>query len=94
MAEDGEKRPGQVHQPCQREEEKDSGDHGKGQADDPRSVLLRPGELSAQDGDENDIVDAEYNFEPGERREGDPRLRSRDPGHKRLLALRRGVPVV
>jgi hypothetical protein len=85
MAEKREKGMGQSHEPGKREEETDAGDHGQRQTDDPGFVLAVPWKFSAQDGDKNDIIDPENNFEPRERRKGDPRLRFRDPGHKASL---------
>ena len=50
----------------------DARDHRAEQAEPARPRLLRRGSLPDEDRDENDVVDAEDDFQKRERREGDP----------------------
>ncbi len=49
-------------------------EHGQEQADAARSLALGGWQLVHQDGNENDVVDAEHQLERGQREEGDPDL--------------------
>jgi len=69
LSENGEKRPGEFHHPGQRQEQCDPAEHGQGQADDPgpRPFCLR--QTRGQDGYEDDVIDAQDDFEGGQRRQ-------------------------
>ncbi|OPZ68441.1 MAG: hypothetical protein BWY83_02319 [bacterium ADurb.Bin478] len=59
LTQDREKRLGQPHQPGQGQQQADAGEHGQSQAHDPAVVALRDRQFSHQDGDEDDIVNAQ-----------------------------------
>src|SRR2546423_2621209 len=63
MPEHGEERRGQSDDPRKRREERDAGDHRAEQSDAPRATLLLLGEFPRQDGNEDDVVDAEDDLE-------------------------------
>ena len=60
---DREERPGEANNPGERKEEQDTHQHGQPEADEA-SLLLLPGrQFAREDGNENDVVDAENDFE-------------------------------
>ena len=71
-----EQRRGQPDDPGEREEQEDAGAHRQQQSEAPRGRLLRRRQLPGQDGNEDDVVDAEDDLEEGERREGDQDFRT------------------
>ena len=56
----------EAHDPGEGEEEQDAHAHGAGEAEGAGAWLLVAGQLADQDGDEDDVVDAEDDFEKGE----------------------------
>lgn len=68
---DLEERGREAHEPGDGEEEGDAGDHREEQADAAGGFTLRFGKGVGEDGDEDDVVDAEDDLEAGERDEGD-----------------------
>ena len=81
LPEYGKERGGEADDPGQREEQRDPHQHGQPQSQDACPLLLLMREFPCKDGDEDDIVDAEHEFEHGERQERDPRLRVYQPFH-------------
>jgi hypothetical protein len=75
----------------QREEEADAHEHRAQQADQAGPLLLRGRQLSGEDRDEDDVVDAEDDLERRQRRQRNPDLRVGHPVHASLLR-RRAVP--
>ena len=63
MTHDREERLGQSHDPCKGKKEKDSGDHGQTETDDPGLPLFPLRKFPGQDRDKDDVVDAENDFE-------------------------------
>src|SRR5256885_4690534 len=68
---------GQPHHPGQREQEQNPQQHRKGETSAARAALLRERKLRGHDGDENNVVDAENDLEPDQRKETDPSLRTK-----------------
>jgi hypothetical protein len=63
------------------EEQRDARQHRQGQAHHARARLLRHRQLGGEDGDEDDVVDAEHQLEQRQGRQGDPYLRIENPLH-------------
>ena len=68
VIERGEERLGEPHDPGEREEQQDAHAHRAAEAERPRALLLFFRQLADEDGDENDVVYAENDFE---KREGE-----------------------
>jgi hypothetical protein len=81
VTEHSEQLGGEVGDPGQRGEEQDPGDHRRAQTQGPCAGALPLRQLARQDGDEDDVVDAQHDFEGGQGRQRDPRLPLGDPGH-------------
>src|SRR6185503_20979274 len=81
VAEDREEGGGQAAQPGQGKQQQDARAHRQQQAGAPRRQLLRRGQLSRQDRDEDDVVDAEDDLEKGERRQRDQGFRRQPFSH-------------
>ena len=65
---------GEQKNEAQKDDARDECEH---EADVPRTGLLLGREFSGEDGDEDDVVHAEDNFEDGEGEETHPRIRIR-----------------
>ena len=65
-AEDREQRIGQLHQPGQAEQHRDAKDEGEREADLPRPKRLIGRAARHQDGNEDDVVDAQHDLEHGQ----------------------------
>ena len=63
VAEDGEDRRGQPHDPGQRQQQRDAEHESECEADAPRELSLPRRQACDQDTDEDDIVDAENDFQ-------------------------------
>ena len=70
-AEHGEERSGEADDPGNRQQQQDPHQHRRQQADPPRPRLLVVRQLARQNGDEDDVVDAEDHLEEGQRDEGE-----------------------
>ena len=62
----------ETHDPAQREQQGQSRQHGKAQAEATCLVAQFGGQAAHQDGDEDDVVHAQDDFKGGQHREGDP----------------------
>src|SRR5439155_944247 len=83
VAEDGEQRPREAHQPRDREEQPDPNAEREGQPDPTRDSLLARGQTAREDRDEHDVVDAEDDLEGGQRRERDQAVGGQQRVHRR-----------
>src|SRR5438046_3406859 len=72
LAEDREERLDQPADPGEQEEEPDAHEHGEEQSDPSRELPARLGHLVHENGNEDDVVDAEHELERREREKGDP----------------------
>ncbi|CUX52098.1 hypothetical protein AGR13a_Lc110331 [Agrobacterium genomosp. 13 str. CFBP 6927] len=72
---DGEERPCQRNDPGNRKQQQDAHDERQGQADEPRPVALVRRQLVGEDRNEDEVVDAEDNFEDDKSNEADPDVR-------------------
>ncbi len=68
----GEERIGEAHHPGQREQQQDPGTHGEPQTQNTRFLTLRLRQATYQDGDKDDVVDAQHDLEQGKGGECDP----------------------
>ncbi len=82
LAKDGEERRRELHDPAEREQQQDPHQHRQHQTDLAGPLLLGLGELSRQDGEEDDVVDAQDDLEDRERGEANPGLRVGYPVHE------------
>src|SRR5437879_5386674 len=71
VAQHGEQRPRESHHPRDREEQPDADAQREREPEPPRRILLPRGQPPGEDRDEDDVVDAEDDFERGQRRERD-----------------------
>jgi len=69
-----EERSGQANDLGERGEQRDAREHGASQADATGAPLLLPREFARQDGNENDVVDAEDDLEHRQRQQAEPRF--------------------
>ena len=72
-----------VHHPADRQQQQNAQDHGEGEAGEARLLLLVLRQAVDKDADENDVVDAQHDFQHREREQGDPCLGLCDPFHER-----------
>jgi hypothetical protein len=70
----GEQVFGEAHDPAQRKQQQQARHHGKAKAQPTRFVAQFGRESSDQNGNEDDVVDAQHNFQCGEHRESDPEI--------------------
>jgi hypothetical protein len=73
---------GQVREPGKRGQQQDAGRHGCGQPQRAGAGALRLGKPAGEDRDEDDVVDAQDDFQAGEGQQGDPGLGVGDPLHR------------
>jgi hypothetical protein len=71
-AEDVEEVGLEAHDPAEREQQQQARDHGEAQAQAAGLVAHVGGQAADQDGDEDDVVNAEDDFQGGQHRKGDP----------------------
>jgi hypothetical protein len=71
----------QAHDPAERQQQRDARDHRERQAGAARLVALCSGEPAHQDGQEDDVVDAQHDLEGREHPEGDPQRRVEQQFH-------------
>ena len=67
----------QAHDPAQREQQQQTRDHGKAQPQPARLVAQMRRQSPHQNRDEDDVVNAQHNFQGGQHRKGDPDIRVR-----------------
>ena len=79
MLQDRKQGAGQTHHPGQGQQQEQPGDHGQRQAQDPRAVALVLGQPAYQDGNEDDVVDTQDDFQGGQGHQGQPGLGAVDP---------------
>ncbi len=84
VIQDRKKGPGQGHHPDQGEQQGDAGEHRQGQAEDAGSGPLLLGQAGNQDGDEDDVVDAQDDLQGGKGGQRDPGLGLKNPFHGEL----------
>ena len=72
LVQHGEERLGETHHPGQREQQQDAGAHGEPQPQNARFLALSLRQAADQDGDKDDVVDAQHDFEQGKGRESNP----------------------
>src|SRR5206468_12583096 len=65
------------------EQEPDAYEHGQSEADPSRQVPSRIGQLVHENGNEDDVVDAEHELERRQREEGDPGVRIEKQFHRK-----------
>ena len=87
LAEQVEQVGGQAHDPGDREQQQDPRAHGQGQAEEARLRLLGRRQAPDQDRDEDDVVDAEDDFQGGQGQERDPDFRTGEPFHRWLFPV-------
>ena len=91
VADDGEHRRRQADHPGEHEQQRDAHEHGERETQAPRELAARRRQAVHQDGDEDDVVDAQHQLERGERGKGDPGLRVEQQFHLILVnPARRG----
>src|SRR5690606_13435452 len=71
-AEDVEEVGLEAHDPAEREQQQQARDHGEAQAQAAGLVADVGGQADDQDGDEDDVVNAEDDFQGGQHCKGDP----------------------
>ncbi|MNO94906.1 hypothetical protein D3C76_865350 [compost metagenome] len=81
LAEDMEQVGGQAHHPGDRQQQQDARAHRQRQAEEARFRLLRGGQAGNQDRDEDDVVDAEDDFQGSQGKKGNPDFRASEPFH-------------
>ncbi len=74
MAQQMKQRRSETDDPGERGEQRDAHDHRARQADATGTPLLLTGKLARQDGDEDDVVDAEDDLEHRQREQAQPRF--------------------
>ncbi len=89
VPDNGEPRRRQPDDPGEREQQHDARDHRAQQAEAACARLLRDGQLPGEDGDEDDVVDAEDDLEERQRPEGNPSLWVSNPVHHLLCMSKR-----
>ena len=82
FAKDREQRRGQPDDPGQHQQQPDAHEHRHEQSDAARAVAFGRRQFVDQDRDEDHVVDAEHQFQRGERRERDPGLRVGEQFHQ------------
>ena len=75
MSENVEKGIGEIGDPVDGQQEGDAHEHRQRESDNARLIALIHGQAIGQDRDENDIVDAEHDFERGQCQQRDPDIR-------------------
>jgi hypothetical protein len=81
LADDGEERGREADDPAQREEQGDAHEHRHHEPEAAGLGLVLFRQLAGQDGDEDDVVDAEDDLQRGEGGERHPGLRVGEPVH-------------
>src|SRR6266480_2232138 len=81
VAERAEQRPREPHDAGEREQQEDARHHGEREAHGTGARLLAGGQLTGQDRDEDDVVDAEDDLEHRQREQRDPGFGRGEPGH-------------
>ena len=81
VLEEREQRLGQGHHPADAQQQQDAHAHGREDAHAAGAVALILGQLVGEDGDEDDVVDAEHDLERGQRQQRDPDLGVRQQFH-------------
>ncbi len=66
LAQHGKERSRETHDPGQREQQQDAGTHGEGQTQNAGALALRLGQTADQNGDKDDVIDAQHDFEQGQ----------------------------
>ena len=79
------KRLVELHHPGEHREQQNSRDERETQTKTPRFFLLITRQFSAENGNENDVVDAENNFQQRERRQANPYLGVRKQVHRGIV---------
>src|SRR5690606_5203687 len=79
MVEDAEQGVGEAHHPGDAGKQQQSGGHGKAEAEVAGHIALVFRQAAHQDGDEDDVVDAEDDFQGGEGGESHPGLGAGEP---------------
>ena len=79
VAERAEQRPREPHDAGEGEQQEDARHHGEREAHGTGARLLAGGQLTGQDRDENDVVDAEDDLEHREREQRDPGFGGGEP---------------
>jgi hypothetical protein len=74
-----EERPRELHDPGDAEQQQDARDERPRQPQRAGLGLLLGRQLTGENGDENDVVDAEHDLEHRQREQGNPRLRIGNP---------------
>ncbi|MNJ16789.1 hypothetical protein D3C77_110550 [compost metagenome] len=72
---------GQTHDPGDRQQQEDSGDHSQGQAENPGALLHVLGHAADQDRDHDDVVDAENDLKGRQGKKGNPDFWAGQPFH-------------
>ncbi len=88
---DREEGAGQPHQPGNREEEPDADQEGQPDSEPPGQRLLGAGQAGGEDGDEDDVVDAEDDLHRRQRRESDQGVPGEEGVHGQRDATRSGL---
>ncbi|MCY1440762.1 hypothetical protein D9M71_570470 [compost metagenome] len=78
----------QAHDPGDRQQQQDAGDHGQRQAEDPGALLHVLGHAADQNRDHDDVVDAENDLKSRQCKKGNPDLRVGQPFH--VYSFKRG----
>ena len=87
-----EQRGGEPQNPAQRKQQGNAHEHGQRQANETRLSPLLQRQFVNQNGDKDDVVNAEHDFEHGERQQRDPDLRIEEPLHTAANPSREKVP--
>ena len=63
-----------AHDPCNGQQQRDTGNHRKTEVQDTALSSLCFRQATGNDGNKDDIIDTEYDFQRSERRQSDPSL--------------------
>jgi hypothetical protein len=91
LREKGEERPRQPDDPGNREQQRDPHRHGREQTCSPGTPLLGRWEFSRENRNEDDVVDAENDFEKSEGDECEQALRREECFHHQNLSFLYGL---
>jgi hypothetical protein len=76
---------GEAHDPGDGEEQQDAHAHRGEQAGAPRLALLIDRQLARQDGDEDDVVDAQHHLQEGECEQGNQAIGGEERMHSGIM---------
>jgi len=94
QAEQCKERCGEPDNPRERDQQSDAHEHREKQAEAARQFPVLPRQLVDEDRNEDDVVDAEHQFQRGERGERDPGLRVEEQFHQRRFYQSLRKPIV